>query len=450
MNATQHEVFDTDTPFSALGLSEPLMKAIEALGFEHPTHVQAQLIPPALAGRDVLAQSKTGSGKTAAFGIPLVERAALDRPFGSLVLCPTRELAIQVAHDLRNLTRFTDLHVVPIYGGQRMRLQEPKLDRKPQIIVGTPGRVMDFHGRGRLPYDNVRFAVLDEVDRMLDIGFRDDIRRILGSMKQEHQTVLVSATVSTEIERLARAYLKDPLKLVLSAGSLTVTQVDQFVYNVEGWDKSRLLVHLIHEEKPGLVLVFCRTKSTVDALTEYLQRKKIDAHAIHGDLHQGKRNRVMERLRTGDLHILVASDLAARGLDVEGVTHVINFDLPEDPEVYIHRIGRTARAGRRGIAWSFVTPGQGDLLMAVERYSGVEIVNAEAKGFEPGPVPERVTSQRRELEQRRAALAADASRTTSAPPKAEEAVDPNRFPGGVVPTSMPAKRLGGRLRTRRR
>ncbi len=384
---TTQEIFETAISFEQLGLRSELLKGIASLGFEHPTHVQATLIPVALGGRDILGQSKTGTGKTAAFGLPVLHRVLEDCPelgFGALILTPTRELAIQVAHEFRNLARFTDLRVLPVYGGQPIRVQVPKLKKGPQVIVGTPGRVMDFHHRGLLPYDKIRVAVLDEVDRMLDIGFREDIRRILGSMRHEHQTIFVSATISHEIERLARQYLNSPEKLVLTASSLTVSQVEQHYFPVEPWDKSRLLVHLLKHESPDLTLVFCRTKQTVDGLTDYLNRKKIPAHAIHGDMYQGKRNRVMSKLRQGQLSVLVASDLAARGLDVEDITHVINFDLPDDPEIYVHRIGRTARTGRKGIAWSFVTPDQGDLLTRIEMLTNVQIDQRELRGIQAG------------------------------------------------------------------
>ncbi len=449
--ATAGEIFDTGRSFADLGLHESLLRGIEQIGFRHPTHVQSDVVPLALTGRDILAQSKTGTGKTAAFALPILHHMVLDpSPFGALILCPTRELAIQVAHECRNLGRHSDLKILAIYGGQRMNVQIPKLKKNPHIIVGTPGRVMDFHRRGLLPYDKLRYAVLDEVDRMLDIGFREDIRRILGSLRQRHQTIFVSATISAEIEKLARQYLTDPQKLVTAAASLTVNQVEQRHFSVERWDKNRLLLHLLEREALALTLVFCRTKLTVDALTEYLQRKSVDAHAIHGDLHQGKRNRVMAQLRGGELSVLVASDLAARGLDVDDITHVINFDLPEDPEVYVHRIGRTARAGRNGIAWSFVTPEQGNLLTAIEKLTNVEITKAEYDDFEPGPVPAAVVTQRKRDEERKALAAVEYNRATVAPPKQAESADPSKFPGGVVPIAMPSKRMGGRLRTRRR
>ena len=447
------DIFDTETSFASLGLDPKLLKGIEALGFEHPTHVQSKLLRSAASGKDILGQSKTGTGKTAAFGLPtlqhLMDLDPEDRKLGSLILTPTRELAIQVSHELRNLARFTDVKVVPIYGGQRMKAQIPKLEKRPEIIVGTPGRVMDFHRRGLLPYDRIRVAVLDEVDRMLDIGFRDDIRQILGSIKQKHQTIFVSATISDEIDRLARQYLKNAEKLVLSASSLTVSQVDQYYIPCERWDKNRMLVHMLKHEDPALTLVFCRTKRTVDSLAEYLKRKKIDAHAMHGDMYQTKRNRVMEMLRGGHLSVLVASDLAARGIDVDDISHVVNYDLPEDPEVYVHRIGRTARAGRDGVAWSLVSPDQGELLTAIEKLTNVEVKVREFTGFEPGPVPRDIAAQQERDRERGERHRAEASRTNLVAPDPKK-VDESLFPGGIVPAEAPAKRMGGRIRTRRR
>ncbi len=447
---TDSEIFDTEQTFADLGLSPDVLEGIEAMGYVHPTHVQAKLIPKALSGIDLLGQSKTGTGKTAAFGLPVLEQVKPDEPFAGLILCPTRELAIQITHELRELSRHTDLKVVAIYGGQRMRQQAPKLEKGPNIIVGTPGRVMDFHGRGMLPYDKVKIAVLDEVDRMLDIGFRDDIRRILGTIRHEHQTLFVSATISDEIEKLARRYMRNPEKLILTASSLTVAQVEQRLFHVERWDKNRLLVHLFQKKKPEMAIVFCRTKSTVDGLTRYLNRKKVPADAIHGDLQQGRRNRVMTQMREGSIQVLVASDLAARGIDLEGVSHVINYDLPEDPEVYVHRIGRTARAGRDGVAWSFVTPGQGQLVDQIEMLTNVHVPEGDAEGFEPGPIPEQVVTEREQAAARREALSVEESRSTLAPPPKDDARDATKFPGGIVPAAVPARRLGGRLRTRRR
>ncbi|MEM7229722.1 MAG: DEAD/DEAH box helicase [Planctomycetota bacterium] len=446
----QADVFDLNTTFKDLGLREPVLQGIADQGFEHPTKVQAELIPIGIEGRDVLGQSRTGSGKTAAFALPLLHRLDGNTHSAALILVPTRELAIQVRREIHDLAKHTGLKVVAIYGGQRITIQAERLKKGAHVIVGTPGRVMDMHGRGMLTYDNIQVAVLDEVDRMLDIGFRDDIRRILGGIRGEHQTIFVSATISPEIERLAKKYMTDPAEVNVSkASSLTVSQVSQRHFFVERWDKRRLLTYLLRNEDPALTLIFCRTKQTVDGLTEYLNRKKIEAHAIHGDMYQRKRNQVMDKLRDGELSVLVASDLAARGLDVDDITHVINYDLPEDPEIYVHRIGRTARAGRNGIAWSFVTPEQGALLTAIEVFTNVEIPREEMEGFEPGPVPDDIRAAKELAAERQAVQRAAGNRTTIEPPTKTDAADASKFPGGLVPKSAPGKRMQGRVRTRR-
>ncbi len=444
-------VADQSVSFADLGLAEPLLRGVEALGYTTPTRVQVDMIPVALTGKDILAQSRTGTGKTAAFGLPLLHQIEVGTPIEALILVPTRELAMQVAGDLKDLSRFTEHQVVPIYGGQRIRIQADRLQRNPSLVVGTPGRIMDMHGRGLLPYDNIRFAVLDEVDRMLDIGFRDDIRRILGSVTHDRQTIFVSATISAEIERLARQYMRKPEKIVSTTGDvLTVSEVRQRYFTVEPWDKKRLLVHLLKHEEPAVTLIFCRTKQTVDALTAYLNRKGIEAHAMHGDMYQGKRNRVMMQFKRGDLSVLVASDLAARGLDVADISHVINFDLPDDPEVYVHRVGRTARAGRSGEAWSFATPEQGAMLTTIEQVAGVEIPREIYNDFKPGPIPAEVTAKRESTQRRQEELRIEHSRVPLAPPPKSEMKDESKFPGGLIPAALPSRRLGGRLRTRRR
>ena len=437
--------------FADLGLSEQLLKAVEALGFEIPTRVQVDLIPMALAGKDILGQSRTGTGKTAAFGLPLLQQISGDVAIEVLILVPTRELAIQVTEELHRLASFGRTRIVAIYGGQRIRIQMDRLQKNPSIVVGTPGRLMDMHGRGMLPYDNIRYVVLDEVDRMLDIGFRDDIRRILGSITHDRQTIFVSATISPEIERLARQYMRNPEKIVSAGGdALTVSEVRQRYFSVEAWDKKKLLVHLLKHEDPALTLIFCRTKNTVDALAAYLSHKGIDAHAMHGDMYQGKRNRVLTQFRRGELSVLVASDLAARGLDVADISHVINFDLPEDPEVYVHRIGRTARAGRSGEAWSFATPEQGAMLTTIEQVAGVEIPREIYNDFKPGPIPAEVTAKRERDQRRQEELRVEHSRVPVAPPSQEASRDTTKFPGGLVPAALPSRRIGGRLRSRRR
>lgn len=461
--AGPNEIFDAEQTFPTLGLRNSVLKGVEAAGFKLPTSIQARLIPVVLTGRDVIGQAKTGTGKTAAFGLPIIHMATRGLAFQSIILAPTRELAIQIAAELQELAKFTPIRVAAIYGGQRVSSQADKLARDPEIIVGTPGRVMDMIERGMLHFRNIKFAVLDEVDRMLDIGFREDIRKILGMCPKERQTIFVSATISPDIEKLARSYMKDPEKLVITAGSLTVSLVKQYHLPVQPWDKKRLLKHLLTREEPALTLVFCRLKRSCDDLAKYLQSKGIDAHAIHADLGQGKRNQIMEKLRAGNLEVLIASDLASRGIDVEGITHVINYDLPDDVELYVHRIGRTARAGRGGIAWAFVTPDQGYLLTQIEQLINAEIPKLDYPDFEPGPVPEWVTREKEQKEQNAINRGANRFATqplpgaapvapvegSAAPAPIDVKPDPSKFPGGIVPSKLPPKRLQGKIRTRR-
>ncbi len=444
------EIFEEQT-FADLGIRSSVVKGAEAVGFRHPTKIQAELIPLVLEGKDVLGQSRTGTGKTAAFGLPLFNLLERDKAFQALILAPTRELAIQIRDELSELGRFTPITIVAVYGGQRIQTQATRLEGGPQIIVATPGRLMDMVQRGHMHFDNVRVVVLDEVDRMLDIGFREDIQKILSRIRTEHQTVFVSATIGEDIEKLARKFMHDPVRLETTGSSLTVSLVEQHYISVQPWDKRRMLHHLLTHEEPDTTLVFCRMKRTVDQVAEYLNRKGIDAHAIHGDMYQGKRNSVIRKLREGELSVMIASDVAARGLDVEGITHVINYDVPEDPEIYVHRIGRTARAGRDGVAWTLVTPEQGALLTAIEKLANIHIPEKSYPDFKPGEPPQSVQMEKEREAARREELASKNRYRAREEPTVEESAkaDASKFPGGVVPTKLPPKRMGGRVPTRR-
>ena len=374
--------------FAKLGLNDQILRGVADAGFDTPTPVQEKIIPLILEGRDVLGQARTGTGKTAAFGLPILQRTDRDRGLQTLILVPTRELAVQVAAEVQRFAHTNEVHVVPVYGGQKIQHQLHLLGKKPHLVVGTPGRVMDLMRRGKLPFDGLRFVVLDEVDRMLDIGFRDDIRTILSRVKHEHQTVLVSATVSAEIKRLAAQFMQEPVEVNVSADTLTVDHVAQGYVTVDGWDKTRLLRLILEKEDPELAIVFCRTKHGVRKLARRLYDAGIDAREIHGDLVQQKRERIMSRFRKHQLRILVATDLAARGIDVQGITHIINYDVPEEANVYVHRIGRTARMGSFGKAITFVTPEQGDELTSIEYLINQEIPCEPVEGFEPNPPPD--------------------------------------------------------------
>ncbi len=484
--------------FAQLGLREPLLRALREMGYETPTPAQAEMIPAALEGRDILGQARAGTGRTAVFGLAFLHQVRGEAMAEALVLVPDRDMAVRVGDDLRNLGRFTDVRVATVYGGQRVRIQADRLKKNPSIIVGTPGRLMEMHSRGMLPFDNVRHVALEEVDHMLDLGFRDDIGRILGAAPPERQTIFVSAAMSPEIERLARQYLRDPVHVASDEGEpIHATEVRQRYLTVDPWDKNRLLMHLLEREEPALTLVFCRSRQTADALAGYLQRKGIEARAVHADGpsdaprgdrgdrgergergHRGDRDDRRDRRDRGDrgdrgdrrdrgdrheprghappregLHILVTSDHAAVGLNVPGIGHVINFDLPEEPEMYVHRVGRAAAAGPAAEAWTFVTPDEEDRVAAFERVAGVRIEREVYEDFRPGPPPaepEVVKPPRREDEAKQAPTRGDVSRARRTPPTPDEAADRSKFPAGLVPAALPARRMGGRLRTGRK
>lgn len=453
---SKHELFDKSVTFADLGLSEKVVAGLTEAGFVHPTGIQAALIPPIMNGKDVIGQAKTGTGKTAAFGLPILSLCDPDIRGQALVLAPTRELAAQVAAELDQLGKATSIRTSVIIGGESMRNQQKSMAEGGHLIVGTPGRIMDLHARGQLSFNDIKFIVLDEVDRMLDIGFREDIRKILKTVPNpDRQTIFVSATMDVQIERLARSFMKpDAEKITTVFGSLTVAMVDQKYLSVEPWDKRSLLLKLIKNEKPETTVVFCKTKATVRKVAEYLKNKDVNVREIHGDLHQSARNKVMNAFREEQVDVLIASDLAARGLDVDHITHVINYDLPEDPEIYIHRIGRTARAGRRGQAWTFVTPEQGQMLTEVEKMAGAEITKMDYPDFKPGPIPQGVLEERATGVKRRDKPRDIADRTTAGAfdPAAgySEAELKAMFPDGKIPKTLPPKNLGAKFKRRGR
>lgn len=387
-----HRFPDFPKAFANLGLESPIIRAAAAVGYEEPSPIQREVIPLVLAGKDVLGQARTGTGKTAAFGMPILQMIDPKGRLQALVLTPTRELAAQVVGEFRRLAKFVEIHCVPVYGGTRMKTQLHQLGRRPHVVVGTPGRVQDLMGRGAIRLDSIRFAVLDEVERMLDIGFRDDIRRILGKITHRHQTVFVSATIDDDIKRLARRYMNDPVEVNVSRDNLTVAEVSQHYCTVDPWDKSRLLVRLLEQERPQLAIVFCNTKHAARKLAKRLHAGGVDAREIHGDLIQQKRERIMDRFRKHKIPVLVATDLAARGIDVHNISHIVNYDLPQDIQVYVHRIGRTARMGASGKAITFVTRDEGTALTEVEKLINKEIPQLVVEGFKPTPPPREATA----------------------------------------------------------
>ncbi|HEX5689718.1 MAG TPA: DEAD/DEAH box helicase, partial [Roseiflexaceae bacterium] len=360
--------------FQELGLSEPTLKAITELGYEEPTSIQARTISRMLEGADIIAQAQTGTGKTAAFALPIIEKLDSDlRTPQALVLTPTRELAVQVAEAFHSYGKHHRVSILPVYGGQPIDRQLRALDRGVQIVVGTPGRLLDHIQRGTLKLGQVKTVVLDEADEMLDMGFIEDIEAILAETPPERQTALFSATIPAPIAELARKYMHEPERIVVAAEQMTVPQIRQVYYEVGGRDKFEVLARIIDFEMPTSAIIFCRTKSEVDSLGERLIARAFPAETLHGDLSQVQRDRVMGRFRTGQVELLVATDVAARGLDIEHVSHVINYDIPLDPEIYVHRIGRTGRAGRTGCAVTLVTPRERRMLHYIERVTGAPI-----------------------------------------------------------------------------
>jgi ATP-dependent RNA helicase DeaD len=379
------------TSFADLGLSEPLMQALRDVGYESPSPIQVQGIPPLLEGRDVIGQAQTGSGKTAAFGLPLLEYVdPEDREVQALVLTPTRELCIQVTQALRTYGARKGVDVVAVFGGAPIRTQQAQLRAGGHIVVGTVGRVKDLISRHSLMLHSTRFVVLDEADEMLDLGFLEDVEKILSLTPGSRQTALFSATMPAEIRRLAEKYLLDPVTVKVKAQHLTVDTVEQFALEVAQRDKDAALERVLDAERPDQAIVFTRTKIRCDQLYKRLRDRGMDVKALHGDMSQGSRDGVMISFKSGRLPLLVATDVAARGLDISGITHIINFDVPTSPDVYVHRIGRTGRVGRSGRAITFFEPRQKRDIEAIERNAGIKISPWEPGAHvEPAKVEEK-------------------------------------------------------------
>jgi len=376
------------TTFQDLGLSEATHDALRQAGYLEPTPIQAGMIPLALEGVDVVGQARTGTGKTAAFVIPILENLKDRREVRgpqALILTPTRELAVQVRDEAVKLAHGRRVHCVAIYGGKPIRGQIDKLRRGAQIIVGTPGRVLDHMSRGTLIWNDLWCVVLDEADRMLDIGFRPDIEKILRRCPRDRQTMLLSATVPPPIARLAQRYMRDPTKLNFSPKDITVDSIDQYYFTVEHEKKFELLVRLLMREKPQQALIFCRTKRGTDRIYRRLAKlsKKVDC--MHGDMAQTSRDRVMKRFREGKVRVLVATDVVGRGIDVTGISHIINFDTPQFCDDYVHRVGRTGRMGREGVAFTFVTPEEGSELTRIEQRINRLLKRDTIRGLEAAP-----------------------------------------------------------------
>jgi ATP-dependent RNA helicase DeaD len=388
--------------FADLELRPELVQALSTLGYEEPTPIQREAIPPLLAGRDLLGQAATGTGKTAAFALPLLQRLPdgdRRREPNALVLVPTRELAMQVSQAIHRYGKDLGARVLPIYGGQPIGRQLKALDRGVDVVVATPGRAVDHLSRGTLALDRLDVVVLDEADEMLDMGFQEDLEGILAETPEHRQTMLFSATMPPRIDKLARQHLSDPIRITLSreeavpGGSPLIRQV---AYVVTRAHKPAALGRVLDVEAPEAAIVFCRTRNEVDELTETMNGRGYRAEALHGGMSQEQRDRVMHRLRGGTADLLVATDVAARGLDIDLLTHVINYDVPSAPESYVHRIGRVGRAGREGVAITLVEPREHRTLRTIERHTG--------QRMEVEKVPTVADLRARRLELTRAAL----------------------------------------------
>ena len=367
------------TDFDGLNLSQAVLRSLKDMGFEEPTPVQAQAIPHLLEGRDVVAQALTGTGKTAAFGIPLVERIDPRRNYPqAIVLAPTRELAVQVAEHISLVGRNSDIRVVAIYGGQPIERQLRALQRGVHVIVATPGRLMDHMRRGSVDLSAVNMLVLDEADQMLQMGFQEDVEFVMGHLATERVTALFSATMPSWVNSLVKKYMRDAQRIQLSQPQqMTVPDIEQICYQVPFPRKFDALARVLDSRQPERAIVFCATKRMVDEVQERLQARGYSSEALHGDISQSSREKVLRSFRDGRTEVLVATDVAARGLDIPDVAIVINFDIPPDPEYYVHRIGRTGRAGTSGLAVTFVNPREQRELALIERVTGARIRRAE-------------------------------------------------------------------------
>ena len=399
---------ETVTSFDSLGLNAQLLNTVKSLGFEAPTPIQQEFIPVAVTGVDCIGQARTGTGKTAAFALPVLQKLkARAEHVQALVLAPTRELSEQVDREFRLLAGGSPCETVLVVGGRPLGPQIKGLERCPQVVIGTPGRIIDLIQRKVLILNKISTIVLDEADRMLDIGFRKDIERILRSCSSEHQTLLLSATLEEEVQRLADRFMTNPVRVDLSEDHVVVETIEQFYCTVERHNKFNLLIKLLVQERPSQAIVFCRTKRSANDIYEKIKRKLPDVVAIHGDLPQRKRDQVIGKLRAGEARLVIATDIVGRGIDISGISHIINYDIPEGSDDYIHRVGRTGRmsSDSDGRAFTLVTPEQGGELTKIEirinkllqeyQFDGIDAFAAkevktvqENEAFEPTPSSE--------------------------------------------------------------
>jgi ATP-dependent RNA helicase RhlE len=385
-------------PFTALGLVPELVRAVADEGYEHPTPIQLEAIPLALAGRDLIGSAQTGTGKTAAFVLPILQRLQ-DGARGvlrALILVPTRELAEQVVTSIRAYGRHTHLKGAAVYGGVGMEPQTRALKHGADIVVATPGRLLDHMERGHVNFSKLEVLVLDEADRMLDMGFAPDVRRILNALPDARQTMLFSATISPEVDALARRALNGHASVEIGRRAQPADGIEHVIVAVDKLQKRGALGSILKAKPAGQTLVFTRTKYGADKLVTFLRREGIAANALHGDKAQSQRQRTLDQFRSGEAEILVATDIAARGIDVDGIRMVVNYDVPTDPEVYVHRVGRTARAGAQGLALTLISPDEWLLMADVEKLIGKGFPREVIPGFEPSVAPLQPKAQRAE------------------------------------------------------
>jgi ATP-dependent RNA helicase RhlE len=417
--------------FDQLGLIEPILRAVKAEGYESPTPIQHQSIPPILDGRDLLGCAQTGTGKTAAFALPILQRLsgqpARNHRIQALVLAPTRELALQIGESFKAYGKHLPLRTTVVFGGVGIEPQISNIKRGVDVLVATPGRLMDLMERGVVTFQHLSVLVLDEADRMLDMGFINDIRRILKVLPVRRQNLLFSATIPKEVQGLIDDILKNPVRVQVTPVSSTSEQVEQRAYLVGRADKRKLLLHILDTENVTRALVFTRTKHNANKLEQFLMESGIEAAAIHGNKSQSARQRALEGFRSGKVRILVASDIAARGIDIDGISHVINFEMPNEPETYVHRIGRTGRAEARGVALSFCDLEEQTYLATIERMTRKDIPLVKDHPFTSGanaPVPPR---------QQRGGGGRPGRRPTGGGPSANRGPRSSRRGGGFKP-----------------
>jgi len=369
----------SEKQFSEYKLSEEIIKALTSLGYESPTEVQSNVIPYSLEQKDLVVKSQTGSGKTAAYGIPLCELVTWNenKP-QALILTPTRELALQVNEDLMNIGRFKRIKSTAVYGKSPFHIQRAELKQRTHMVVGTPGRVMDHIERGTLSLERIQYLVIDEADEMLNMGFIDQVQAIIETLPKERVTMLFSATFPEDVAKLSRHYMNDPVEVEIKASGITTSTIDHALIKVSEGDKLELLQNMLIVENPESCIIFCRTQEHVEQLYSEMVKLKYPVDRIHGGMEQEERFEVMKAYRAGQFRYLVATDVAARGIDVSNITHVINYDIPLEKESYVHRTGRTGRAGKQGKAFTFVTPKDGRRLSDIESYIGFEIPNIQA------------------------------------------------------------------------